>query len=99
MVEKIRLLQIEGMTALRQDDQSGLRDMSFHEDVGLNARFILIADQQERGYLKLSELGFKFKDGGTLQLQSLKGQCGSDCRVICELVPKFLQPLESFRRN
>ena len=64
--------------------------MPLHEDAGLDARVILVANHDERRHLQLSKLVLKIEKRRTFALDSSKRQRGADGGVLVELVRELL---------
>ena len=55
-VEDRRLLQVDGVAALGDDNQAGVRQPSFHEEGRLETRLVFIADHDKRWHLQAWQL-------------------------------------------
>jgi len=88
-IEEVRLLEINGMSALRKGYESGGGDISLHEDRGFDARLVFVADQKKGRHLNPFQLGFQGEDRRAPQLYPLEGQSGTHGRMILQLGQKF----------
>jgi len=73
VVEHGGLFEVDGVAALGEDDEAGVRDVALHEDGGLDARFVLIADEDEGGYLQRLHFGLPVEDRRAAGLDAAHG--------------------------
>src|SRR4051812_43683232 len=85
LIEERRLLQVDGVPALREHGKPGGRNAALHEKVGLQARLFLVADHDERrdGHL-LHRLG-EVIDRSPSRLHAEQGVRRADSGMLVEL--------------
>src|SRR6059058_5568575 len=69
-VERLRLLQVDRVARLRDDDERRRRDLALHEDRGLEARVVLVARHDQRRHLELLEGRAEVEDRGARLLHA-----------------------------
>jgi len=79
------------MAGLGENYQARPGDVALHEDGGLDARLILVADHDEGGHLEGVELFLQGEDGGPLRYDAPKGVSRALRRVGCKPLFELLR--------
>ena len=72
-VEQSWLLKVYRVAALREDDEAAVRDAALHEDRRLEARFVLIAGQDECRHLERLHFQLPIEERWTAGLDTSHG--------------------------
>src|SRR5438309_9782429 len=91
-VEQIRLLEVDRMAGVREDDERGGRDRPLHQNAGFEAGMILVAGHDQGRDIEAAHTVGQIPQRRPLRLNAAHRQCRAFGRMSGEVCSKFTPP-------